>query len=149
MGDWKPLNISHFQVPHNRDIGGVATDVIPSPFDIPTAVRSECNPNTHLYGIFFRYLSDPDEPVQKQAVEPDVTLSVGKETGRVLGIQIKCPPSHASIEPVAAKAAETLDRLVTNHTRVWHWKAGSKLRPENLRVAREVVADLDKGLFFA
>src|SRR6266571_879428 len=151
MGDWKVLNLGEFQKPYSRDIDGVTTDVMASPFDVPTAVKSSFYPQQGYWSILFRYLTDLAEPVLTQQLAPDIVLNLGRETGRVVGVQVKRVGSTGPQGPNdytswQARVAELLDQiLTTKHLDLSPAKkeAVPNVRPENLRIARDVIADLE------
>lgn len=67
-------------------IRGVKTELLPSPYDIPHAVRGVIDPSTSRVEIEFKYLGD--EQTTQQRVGKDVIMRVGRNSHRLYGLEL-------------------------------------------------------------
>ncbi|MEO6066970.1 MAG: hypothetical protein ABIQ41_03175 [Gemmatimonadales bacterium] len=83
---WIDLKATEFDREPGQNEAGSAFRVYVSPYDMPDAIRGRYETNPARLHIDFRYISE--EPSTTQDLEPGVTVSYGKNSGRVHQIVI-------------------------------------------------------------
>jgi hypothetical protein len=110
---WVTLKPSNFSMKRDANARGVKGTVSLSPFDVPYAIGSSFDPETHFFTILFDYL-DSEEPRTKCKVA-DSVMELGANSRRVYSIRIVSPESkegalrRKEIEKVLVRAFQTLE----------------------------------------
>jgi hypothetical protein len=88
MSNWIKLDASRLSEfgEETRVVRGVATRVLPSPYDIPNAVRVRSDESSGRSLIEFRYLNE--EPSERVSAAPGIWFQVGQKTKRLYCIEI-------------------------------------------------------------
>lgn len=84
--EWFPI-VSEFSLSKGteQDIGGVRCRTMPSPYDVPQAVRAFLADRGHTAVIEFQYLTD--EPLREERLNNVMVREVGCNSGRVYRIK--------------------------------------------------------------
>lgn len=138
--EWLTLNPSDFAAKTRHD-ADVQIRYSVSPYDVPEAVRGDFSPTAQRFLIEFKYLQSEKKLVN--LTDPDVkeiTLRVGRDTGRVYLIEVdveKLKAKSVALSMVVGKVEQALDRF--QHSSRSH-------RDENVRVTQEVINRLGNRL---
>ena len=142
MGKWIQLNSDELNPPRHESIRGVDVVVFLSPYDVPEAVSGDYDDEIKKFVIAFRYIVE-DEPFARQTGDSVVTLRVGKNSGRLYGIEVDVDKIRADSINLFVKIPEVvqqaIDKLESNprHRR----------RRGNYRVAKKVISERGRELF--
>jgi hypothetical protein len=128
--DWIVLREGDFLRRRTEQIGGVTTEVVTSPYDVPRAMRVSANPG--LFTLEFRY-KDEDEP-GREVLAHDAVVHLGKDTGRVL--LIECKLRRGTSE--TTQTGELLARIAAALEELTQRKTGLPSR-DNYAVAKQAI----------
>jgi hypothetical protein len=67
--------------------GGVPVILSLSAFDVPRSVRVERGPSQHAFRLTFQYVDNEEAVVE--TVNPDLIVSLGKNSKKVLALEVK------------------------------------------------------------
>ncbi len=114
------------------EIGGVQTQVMTSPLDLPLAIKGDYDDVSGWLRVDFKYTFD--EPADAEHPAPDVCFHIGKHSGRLLAVQVQIGPGRSPEEAAGASVklivAALKERLASANRR-----RREDVRPENLRIA--------------
>lgn len=136
MGEWIPLDSSKLNTPQRMEVKGVSLDVLMSPFDIPTDVRtSKINDGDLL--IEFRYMDE--EPKHRQIKDEGITLIIGKHSERVFGLEIdkskfETNGQTVTLRLIIPEASSAIDHL--------NKKLGKRAFKRNYEVAKKALSNM-------
>ena len=134
--EWIPIDSNLFLRPRTESLGGVETEVVNSPFDLPVALKAELKDETLI--LRFRYLTD--EPVDWVLRSENVTLKMGKDSGRLFAVEVRTGvPSGKLKEEI--QAALSLAVHAIGHAAEGPPPRHHFVRRENLRLARATIQD--------
>jgi hypothetical protein len=141
MSDWIRLDPDQVTkaTTETRREGGVQITVALSPYDIPQAVRGRFDRDLGRYVVEFQYIAE--EPWEKHTRDESIALRVGKNSGRIYGVEIDVERAkeqrvglHFNISKIVNKA---LDEEVTTKSP----------RSRNYELAKDVISTRRISLF--
>jgi hypothetical protein len=141
MTDWLPLNANTLAPPKHRTIRGVDITLVMSPYDIPDAVRGEYNKDSHRFIIEFRYMSD--EPWERSKYNDKVLLRIGRNSGRLYGIEVDTRAPFAERIDLRMNVAKT----VKNALHEFSHQSGRPQRRENFEIAKDAIEENENEIF--
>ncbi len=137
MSGWQRLEGLDTQVA-NRDDGSVKIRLFLSPFDIPEAVRGYRDAKSGKFRIEFKYVSEEEERVLEQPGNEYISLFVGKNSGRLLRIDVdvnSLKTSSVQLEMAALEkvedAIDELNRLVPDVRKHGNYDLAKKVIASN------------------
>lgn len=141
MSKWLQVDLDT-ETPEDRQlIRGVKVKLLVSPYDIPEAVRGFYDEQKHRFVIEFRYIGD--EPTELQPQDRHITLVVGKNSGRLYGIEIDVDTLKVEVVglrmEIIKEVNEALDNLVQ--------KSISPSRRDNYRLTKDAISARQEQLF--
>ena len=131
--EWVPLPAEESHGPRSVEIGGVHTDVFTSPLDTPLAYRVFLDDKRDHVVIRFRYALD--EAAETAIPAGGIKLFVGKNSGRLMGIQAPVSPGEAT-DGVAERIVHGLEALRDSSASKAR-RRGRYVPLENLRIAKD------------
>jgi hypothetical protein len=140
MSDWIPLDpdkVSKATTETRRE-GGVQITVGLSPYDIPQAVRGRYDPASDRFVIEFSYISE--EPLVAHAHDDVVVLHVGKNSGRIYGIDINVKAARSKNVGFRISLPKIVNRAIDN-------ELVNQARTRNYEIAKDVISNRRKTLF--
>lgn len=111
-----------------------------SPYDVPEAFRGFFNESGDRFIIQFKYLL-PDEPTQERPADHATTLHVGKNSGRLYGIEVDVQALEQEVSSVGIELR--LINVAENALRRFETESE---RRKNVSVAQNVLADHEEEL---
>jgi hypothetical protein len=93
MPGWIQIDSSKVDPPTPVNVKGVEFNVFMSPYDVPRHVRGRFDENLGRFVIEFDYLDT--EPCRRQTLEEHVSVSVGKNSGRLYRIEVDTKAMNA------------------------------------------------------
>jgi len=93
-GNWISVNLNSKLAPKTILDRGVLVSVQASPHDVPKAVRGGWDPAIQRFVIEFRYLDN--ETYVKERGDENLTLRIGKNSHRLLGLELDLKSLRAS-----------------------------------------------------
>jgi hypothetical protein len=132
--------------PHDVDAVGetmMTTAGVPvilslSAFDVPRSVSVERDEARHVLRLTFQYI-DHEEPVS-EVVSPDLTVSLGKNSKKVLALEVKGGSAYEirvriveGVEAQLRRAKKDNQRL--NYKAIWNVVRGKKLESSLMAIA--------------
>ena len=147
MSEWIRVDPELSRRPLPQRTGGVEINLYLSPYDVPKFVRGFRVEKTGRFMIEFRYISE--EPVRREEPDENVAFMVGKNSGRLYGIDVNVKKLGVDavqlrmhIAQVVEKAFEKqLDRLRDAHT------APRMDRSANFEAAKEAFTQAKDEVF--
>lgn len=136
---WISLANEHFPM-EGTSLQGVKVDVLVSPYDIPEAVRGYLDEQQECFVIEFKYISS--EPTIERAQDENVTLRVGRNSGRLYAIHLDVRKFNPSNVQLRLEVAEALRNVMTHLVQ----QPVSPLRTSNYKMAKTVIEDKKKEL---
>lgn len=125
------------EVPHSQPDVKIQLSV--SPYDVPEAVRGFFTDSGKSFVIEFKYLDD--EPKEERPADHEVTLHIGKNSGRLYKIQVNVE----ALEPDVSSVGLEL-RVIDVAENALRRFANESERQKNVSVARNVLADHEQEL---
>jgi len=114
MNKWLALDPIQLQRSQEEFLGGVTVEVYLSPYDIPEAIGRHDDQDKNKCIIEFRYI-DKDESLTPRVHDNNITLVVGKRSGRIYRIEIEgCDPSRVSLHMRESEIENAFNRLTQN-----------------------------------
>ncbi|HAU36861.1 MAG TPA: hypothetical protein DCX07_04000 [Phycisphaerales bacterium] len=114
MSEWQRLDDLDM-AEEIRDDKGVKIRLFLSPFDVPEAVRGYYDQKSQRFRIEFRYVSEEAERIVEYPREKYISLFVGKNSGRLLRIDVDVnslkAPSVQIEMAVLEKVEDAIDEL--------------------------------------
>lgn len=139
MQGWLKLDPERVNKGKPRQIRGVEINVLLSPYDVPRAVRGYYDNGIDRFVIEFSYLED--EPWSRSSQDPNIALRIGKNSQRLLGIEVNVKAVEAEAVElkmhVAAAVSKAIEHLASQHNR----------KEASYEVAKNVIADRQGQLF--
>lgn len=86
MSDWIRIDPSLSSEAIAPEQEGVQINLIMSPFDVPRFMRGSFDAASRRFIIEFKYIGE--EPIKRQESDKNITLRVGKHSGRLYGIEV-------------------------------------------------------------
>ena len=99
---WIPINeddLRQLNPVKTREEKGIKFGVMLSPYDLPEAVKGEYNEDRSIFEIRFRYLDE--EKSKKHKIDEHISVLEGKNSGRLLGIDVDVEKSGVGIIQLA------------------------------------------------
>jgi hypothetical protein len=131
---WINLANEHFPV-EGTSLQGVKVDVLVSPYDVPEAVRGYFDPQQKCFVIEFKYISP--EPTVERSQDENVTLRVGRNSGRLYAIHLDVRKFDANTVQLRLEVAEALRNVMTHLVQ----QPVSPMRKSNYKMAKSVIED--------
>jgi hypothetical protein len=126
-----------------RETKSDGVEVFVSPYDVPEAVRGRYDEKAKRFVIEFKYLDDEKASGEHEG-EP-VALRVGKNSGRLFGIQIDVEALKSKDNAVLLGA---VTEFIANAMTAFQAKPKPDVsRLDNYQVAKEVITDRSAQLF--
>jgi hypothetical protein len=125
----------------SESINGVPISVSPSPYDVPEAVRSVYDESKRRFSIEFQYIGE--EPLKSSDVDRGVRCLLGKNSGRLYGIDVyldKAALEDNSAASILKVIVPSIDALASG--------GGREVRKRNYGFASQAV-DNEKDSLFA
>jgi hypothetical protein len=134
MREWVKLDTTPFTPETQETIRGGDVTVVISPYDVPNAVRGDYDERLKRFVIEFRYIGE--EPWRLEKHDGTIALRIGKNSGRLYGIEVKAPPRNAETIPLSIQAIQgsiqkAIDTLGHRPTRY--------ARKKNYQVAQDII----------
>lgn len=136
---WINLSNEHFPI-EGTSLKGVKVDVLVSPYDVPEAVRGYLDNQQKCFVIEFKYISA--EPTIERSQDANVTLRVGRNSGRLYAIQLDVTKFDTNNVQLRLEVAEVLRNVMTHLVQ----KPVSPMRKSNYRMAKSVIEENNKEL---
>lgn len=108
MSEWIRVDPSALNRPKQEKVDGAKVTVMASPYDVPDAYRSFYDEGLKRHVIEFRYLSE--EPQERENRGQYVTLRVGKNSGRIYGVEVDLEKLHSPWVNLTVKAIAERER---------------------------------------
>lgn len=142
MSDWVKLDTAQFSHETQQKIRGVDITVVMSPYDIPEAVRGDYDKSLDRFVIEFRYIGE--EPWSREEHDGNIALRIGKNSGRLYGIEVDVDTLKAqavtlrvqAIQSRIQKAIDTLGRRPRRFS-----------RQKNYQVAKDIITQKEHQIF--
>jgi hypothetical protein len=142
MSDWVKLDTAQFSHETQEKIRGVDITVVMSPYDVPEAVRGDYDESIERFVIEFRYIGD--EPWSLEEHDGNIALRIGKNSGRLYGIEVNTNKLKAqaitlrvqAIQSSIQKAIDTLGRRPKRFS-----------RKKNYQVAKDIITQKGNQIF--
>jgi len=142
MKDWVILDQARLNQRREKEIRGVRINVFLSPYDIPQAIRGQYDQQIGQFLIEFKYMED--EPIVRDQKDLALVLRIGKNSGRLFGIEVdvdKLKASHVNL-------AMYLQNMVSQalHKRLEQLPSGSSTH-RNYDLASDIIKERQADLF--
>jgi hypothetical protein len=109
---WVSLDMDKAPFSTAEEFGGVISTVTPSPYDVPKALAYSYNPGDQLLTLEFQYIGQ--EPTGREPGVAGVSVNVGKNSGRIYGIDIRVDPKvtvEGLVGAIVHPIHESINRL--------------------------------------
>jgi len=113
----------------------------PARVDVPQAVRGDYDQSLQRFVIDFLYLGD--EPWRRDVKDPVITLRIGKNSERLLGIEVNVHAIQAEAVELRMHAAQAVTNAI-EHLASQH--AGSR-HSGSYEVAKDAISETKDKLF--
>lgn len=123
------------------DREGVNVEISLSPYDIPEAARGRYDEEHHRFVIEFKYIED--EPWKRISENEAIHFRVGKNSGRLYGIEIDIDKASADPE----SRLNVLPTVVGNAMVRLQREKPNQAREGNYRLANQVIEEYQNELF--
>ena len=100
ISDWVYLGLDPKSFVKTEIRDGASISTCPSPYDVPEAVRANFDQSKRHVLIEFQYISE--EPLKKVPEGDGVTFRLGKNSGRIYGIDLDLDTLNIAGNPVEA-----------------------------------------------
>jgi hypothetical protein len=141
MTDWVSLNAKTLALQKHRTIRGVDITLVMSPYDIPEAVRGDYNKELQRFVIEFRYMSD--EPWERSRCDNNIILRIGRNSGRLYGIEVDVHALAAQMINLRMDVAKAVTNAINRLAR----QAERAQRRENYEVAKDAIEEKQNEIF--
>jgi hypothetical protein len=115
MSDWLYLGLNAMDFASKKSEAGVSVSNSPSPYDVPEAARLNFDePRKHLF-IEFQYIGS--EPVKKIVEDSGISFRLGKNSGRLYGIEVeleKINNTEITVDGITGRIAQTIGGLAAS-----------------------------------
>ncbi len=142
---WIRLDPSKLEKPERSIVGDhIEVQVFMSPYDVPEAVGGQYDAQIKRFVIEFKYLDD--EKYNKVSQAEHLAVRIGKNSGRLLGIELDVDALKAQavgLKIITPKVVERMAIEAVDHLA----KSGNEPRMANYRIAREIIAGHGERLF--
>lgn len=135
---WIEVDPNLVNPPKREKVDGAEVTVLMSPYDIPTALRGYFDEDRDRFVIEFRYLADEDK--KKESPRPHITLCLGKNSGRIYGIELEVQALEAPWVQIVAKALSERESQARKPRRTKNYEVARRLLRENEPELREAMA---------
>lgn len=108
MKNWVRVRPDTKKAKQLKTIRGVQIEVQVSPYDIPEAVRGEYSKELSKFVIEFKYIGE--EPFDLKGHQQHVALRIGKNSGRLYGIEIDV--DALKVSEVRVRVTNAIDSLI-------------------------------------
>lgn len=146
MSKWLQVNPDAEEFTQRRQIKGSKGKVefLVSSYDIPDAVRGFYDEKKSQFVIEFKYIGN--EPTKPQPQDNYVTFMVGKNSGRLYGIEIDVESLgvekievQMKIKKIKDEVEKTLNNLIG--------KPINPLRGDNYRLTKKALSEVEERLY--
>lgn len=143
MSEWIKLDPRAFSAKarQTRRQGGIEIAVTLSPYDIPDAVRGQFDEHLSKFVIDFNYIEDEDW--ERHTSNEGIQLRVGKNSGRLYGIEVDVATLNAGQVALRLELPKLVGKAIEAEL------SATKLfsRKENYRLAKSVISNQREPLF--
>lgn len=143
MSEWIKLDPGAFSA-RARQVkmqNGVEIALSLSPYDVPDAVRGNYDPKSGRFLVEFSYIED--EAWVKKQHDQNIELRVGRNSGRLYGIEIDIDSMKASQIALKIELPKIVGRAIDDELR----QANRQSRRENYQIAKSVISEEREPLF--
>jgi hypothetical protein len=114
MSEWLYLGLTPKDfAQENTSASGVSNTTTPSPYDVPEAARIDVDEAQKRLFIKFQYINN--EPAANLPEEAGITFSLGKNSGRLYGIEVALDKvQEATVDGLTGKLTRTISSLADN-----------------------------------
>jgi hypothetical protein len=144
MSEWISLNPEQVsrQMRQTRREDGIEISVALSPYEIPDAVRGVFDSTLKQFVVEFRYLAQ--EAWLPRRHDDYITLRVGKNSGRIYGIEIDVIAMKAKAVGLTMHLPKMVNRAIDKELRTVEGRAR---RETNYQLAKSAISDERDMLF--
>lgn len=140
---WISLSPEKLVADTRQQLRGLELNIFVSPHDVPDAVRGYFDQQINRFVIEFRYLAD--ERWQAKTQDPFLTLRVGRDSKRLLGIEVDVRALNAQAVGLRLHPPH----LITQAIDKLAMEPSLARQEDNYRIAKDVIVDRKKELFEA
>ena|SRR2546422_937721 len=126
---------------NQQKLRGVRLNIFVSPYDVPDAVRGYYDPSLSRFVVEFRYMTE--EKWSPKAQDQFVTLRIGRESKRLLGIEIDLRGPSAQTVSLRLHVPQLVEQAIERLSKEPH----APSREDNYRIAKDVITSCRKELF--
>ena len=146
MSKWLQVNPDAEELTQRLQTEGskVKVEFLVSSYDIPEAVRGSYNEEKSRFVIEFKYIGN--EPTKPQPQDDYVTFVVGKNSGRLYGIEIDVKALRVEevalrmkINKIKDEVEKTLNNLIQ--------KPINRFRQDNYRLTQKALSEIEDKLY--
>ncbi|UJS17258.1 MAG: hypothetical protein L3J17_15300 [Candidatus Jettenia sp.] len=119
----------------------VKVEFLVSSYDIPEAVRGSYNKEKDRFVIEFKYIGD--EPTKEQPQDNYVTFVIGKNSGRLYGIEIDVKALRVEKVELRMKIKDEVKKTLNNLIQ----KPINRLRQDNYRLTQKALSEIEDELY--
>jgi len=138
---WLALSPEKLASENQQKLRGVQLNIFVSPYDVPDAVRGYYDPGLSRFVVEFRYMTE--ERWSPKAQDRFVTLRIGRESKRLLGIEIDLSGLSAQTVSLRLPVPQLVEEAIERLTKEPHTPS----REDNYRIAKDVITSRRKELF--
>jgi len=142
MQEWMRLDPATLNRSFQERIRGVQINVLLSPYDVPLAVRGYFDKSLDRFVIEFKYLGDEPEAKRKLKQDENITLRVGQNSRRLLGIEVNVHRMEVRAVGLQMRVARVIKEALEDFVA----REGTKPRSSSYRVAKAVIAEREREL---
>src|SRR5437870_9940540 len=106
MSEWVKLDTTQLNPETHENIRGVDITVVMSTYDVPEAVRGNYDESLKRFVIEFRYIGDEPYTCREQA--DNIALRIGKNSGRLYGIEVNVDAIRATAVSLRVKVIQSI-----------------------------------------
>jgi hypothetical protein len=139
MGEWMKLDPDQVDKGRMLRIKGVEINVFLSPHDVPRHVRGYYDDKLDRFVIEFNYLDDEDW--KRSSQEPNLSLRLGRNSQRLLGIEANVKALKAGAVELKLHIEQAVSRAIEGLSGQFQKKAAS------YEAAMGVIEDRESQLF--
>lgn len=143
MSRWLQVNpdIEEFTERRQTEGSKVKVEFLVSSYDIPGAVRGSYNKEKDRFVIEFKYIGD--EPTKAQPQDNYVTFVIGKNSGRLYGIEIDVKALRVEKVELRMKIKDEVKKTLNNLIQ----KPINRLRQDNYRLTQKALSEIEDELY--
>src|SRR2546426_6163555 len=138
---WLALSPEKLASDNQQKLRGVQLNILVSPYDVPDAVRGYYDPSLGRFVVEFRYMTD--EKWSQKTQDQFVTLRIGRESKRLLGIEIDLNGLSAQTLSLRLHVPQLVEQAIERLSKEPH----APSREDNYRIAKDVITSRRKELF--